>query len=174
MIHATICFLTKGNPIRELMMGYKKRGFGKDKWTGTGGKVDPGEHYRVTAVREVEEETGVVIQDQDLEYAAKLLFCFPYHPTWDFTVYVFTADRWSGEAQESPEIRPAWFSSDAIPYDQMWDDCRYWMPPMLAGEKFQARIIYGEDNDTVIDHEFAPLGEGDWNECTKKVFEGID
>lgn len=28
---------------KKILLGYKKRGFGKDKWNGLGGKVEPNE-----------------------------------------------------------------------------------------------------------------------------------
>lgn len=36
MKQATLCYLIKG---QEILLGLKKRGFGKDKWNGFGGKV---------------------------------------------------------------------------------------------------------------------------------------
>lgn len=35
----------------EILLGFKKRGFGKDKWNGFGGKVEPGESIFQGAVR---------------------------------------------------------------------------------------------------------------------------
>lgn len=38
---------------RKLLLGYKKRSFGKGKWTGVGGKVEPNETIIEGAIRYV-------------------------------------------------------------------------------------------------------------------------
>ena len=35
----------------EILLGYKKRGFGKDKWDAVGGKVEPNETILDGAIR---------------------------------------------------------------------------------------------------------------------------
>jgi len=40
---------------------FKRRGFGVGKWNGPGGKVEPGETLEQAVVREVKEETGLVV-----------------------------------------------------------------------------------------------------------------
>jgi 8-oxo-dGTP diphosphatase len=54
-------------------------------------------------------------------------------------------------------MMPRWFPIEAIPYDQMWDDGRYWLPRILAGRKFQARFTFKPDNATVDTVEFKPF-----------------
>jgi len=39
----TLCFLMRGNPPSEVLLGFKKTGFGAGKYTGVGGKVEAGE-----------------------------------------------------------------------------------------------------------------------------------
>jgi 8-oxo-dGTP pyrophosphatase MutT (NUDIX family) len=36
---------------RKILLGYKKRGFGANKWNGLGGKVEPGETVYNGALR---------------------------------------------------------------------------------------------------------------------------
>lgn len=36
---------------KKVLLGYKKRGFGKDKWTVLGGKVEPNESIEQGAIR---------------------------------------------------------------------------------------------------------------------------
>lgn len=44
---------------RHVLLGMKKRGFGKGKWNGFGGKVEQGETMVESAVRELKEEAGI-------------------------------------------------------------------------------------------------------------------
>ena len=67
-----------------------------------------------------------------------------------------TAD-FAGEPAESDEVIPRWFASDALPFDGMWDDARYWMPLVLDGHRVTADITFAADCATVaaIDPELA-------------------
>ncbi len=133
------------------MLGHKKTGFGKGKYGGVGGKVENGETIAAAAVREVYEETGIEVQEIDLKPMARLTFLFPFRPEWSQIVYVFTAARWQGQAAESREIAPAWTAVEQIPYGQMWDDCRYWLPRVLNGNPTKATFTFDADNDTVAE-----------------------
>ena len=146
---ATLCFLLRGGARREALLGLKKVGFGQGKYGGVGGKVEPGEAPIQAAARELYEETGIIVAESDLQPAARLAFRFPHKPEWTQTVHVFTSTSWTGEASESREIVPAWFAVDAIPFERMWDDCRYWLPRVLAGERVRATFVFSADNDTV-------------------------
>jgi 8-oxo-dGTP diphosphatase len=43
MIHATLCFLMRGNPPSEILLGLKKVGLGQGKYGGFGEKIEAGE-----------------------------------------------------------------------------------------------------------------------------------
>jgi 8-oxo-dGTP diphosphatase len=58
---------------------------------------------------------------------------FPPQPMWVQVVHAFLATQWTGEPDESDQMRPGWYRFDAVPFAQMWDDSRYWLPQMLAG-----------------------------------------
>ena len=62
---------------------------------------------------------------------------------------MFTAERWQGEPHESDEIAPQWFEIDRLPFAQMWDDARFWLPQLLGGQRLSAEIVFADDNQTV-------------------------
>jgi len=146
---ATLCFLLRGGAPKEILLGLKKVGFGQGKYGGVGGKVEPGEEPIRAAARELYEETGIIVAESDLQPAGRLAFRFPHKPEWTQVVHVFTSTSWTGEASESREIVPAWLGVDTIPFERMWDDCRYWLPRILAGERVRATFVFSSDNDTV-------------------------
>ena len=158
MREATLVLLFKGDPPVEVLLGYKKVGFGHGKYTGFGGKVEPGESILETAVRELAEETGIHMQSQFLEHAATLKFTFPHRIEWTQRVHVYTAYLGCEHPHESREMIPKWFPFKAVPYDQMWDDGRFWLPHILAGRSFTAHFTFESDNATVKTVEFSPLG----------------
>jgi 8-oxo-dGTP diphosphatase len=151
LISTCLCLLlrTRGDGIREVLLGYKKTGFGKGKIVAPGGHVEHGESAVAAAAREVKEETGIRVAQDALTEGAKLTFLFPERPSWDMDVAIFTSADWSGEATESDEIRPQWFPVTALPLDRMWDDGKHWLPRVLAGERLRATFSYAPDNETV-------------------------
>ncbi len=149
MIEATLCLLTRGHPPREILLGFKKTGFGVGKYGGFGGKVQAGETVIAAAIRELEEESSLRAAERDLRWVAHLTFLFPAKPAWSQVVHVFLVTRWQGKPVESVEMKPAWFPVCDIPYERMWQDCAHWMPPVLAGQRIRARFTFQADNETV-------------------------
>jgi 8-oxo-dGTP diphosphatase len=146
---ATLIFLLKGEPVAEILLGYKKVGFGAGKFAGFGGKVEPGEEIAGAALRELFEEAGILLPAVSIKYAAVLTFIFPHKPQWNQQVHVFTSHNWEGRPTESREMRPQWFPVESIPYGQMWDDAKYWLPRVISGERLTIQVTFKADNQTV-------------------------
>jgi 8-oxo-dGTP pyrophosphatase MutT (NUDIX family) len=153
MIDATLCFLVQGNPPERVLLGLKKAGFGAGKYGGFGGKVEANETVTMAAVRELEEEVGIKILERDLQRMGHLTFLFPANPAWSQVVHVFLVTTWDGNPAESPEMKPAWFTVDDIPFDRMWQDGPHWLPHILGGKRIRARFTFKEDNETIAEME---------------------
>jgi 8-oxo-dGTP diphosphatase len=63
--------------------------------------------------------------------------------------YVFRAANCRGEPQETGEAIPVWAECDALPYDRMWEDDRYWVPLLLQGVRFRGYFVF--DGDRMLD-----------------------
>jgi 8-oxo-dGTP diphosphatase len=133
----------------QVLLGHKKTGFGAGKWVGIGGHVEPGEKPVEAAVREVAEETGLLVPADSLQHMASIEFRFPARPAWDQATDVFVTSVYQGEPTESSEVAPRWFATDALPLDGMWDDARYWLPRVLAGEHVDVLVTFADDCATV-------------------------
>ena len=133
---------------RGVLFAMKKRGWGKGRWNGYGGKIHKDEPVEEALKREVLEEAGVEpVSPQKMRV---ILFTLePEHKKAE--VHIFRASGILGEPRETEEMRPEWFSADAIPYDQMWEGDALWLPMLLAGKKFQGTISY--HNDRLVSHE---------------------
>jgi 8-oxo-dGTP diphosphatase len=140
-----------------VLLGHKKTGLGTGKIVGLGGHVEPSETPAEAAAREVEEEAGLHVAPAALLEAAHVTFLFPVCPRWDMVASIFISAGWSGEAAESAEIRPEWFPVADLPLMRMWDDAKYWLPRILAGERVRARFTYAADCETVAEATLGPL-----------------
>jgi hypothetical protein len=73
--HLTLAFCRRADP-KTILLGMKRRGFGAGRWNGFGGKVEPDETVRQAAVRELVEESGVVVHEDDAIQVGVLRFTF--------------------------------------------------------------------------------------------------
>jgi 8-oxo-dGTP diphosphatase len=151
-----LTWISGGDP--QVLLGHKKTGLGTGKIVGLGGHVEPDETPAQAAAREVKEEAGIDVAPGDLREAAQLTFIFPVRAEWDMTVAVFTGADWAGEAAETDEIAPEWFPVSRLPLDRMWDDAKYWLPRVVAGERVRAVFTYADDCDTVARFSLTPGG----------------
>jgi 8-oxo-dGTP diphosphatase len=141
---ATLVFVVRG---AELLLMRKKRGLGAGKINGPGGRLEPGETALECAVREVQEE--LCITPRALRYVGDNAFHFV--DGYSIHVSVYVTDAFDGTPTETDEGAPLWFPLDAIPYDEMWEDDRIWLPLALAEQPFTARWIF--DGDRMLDYE---------------------
>ncbi|MDP1695681.1 MAG: 8-oxo-dGTP diphosphatase [archaeon] len=146
---ATLCvFVDKEN--ERILLGMKKRGFGVGKYNGFGGKVNQGEKFEEAALREFMEESCLQANLTDLNKVGEFDFYFLHKPEFNQTVHVYWMDNINGEPGETEEMAFKWFSLDEIPYSQMWDDDKYWLPLILKGKKLKASFIFKNINNENI------------------------
>ncbi len=152
MRHATLCVLLKENPSKQILLGYKKRGFGQGKYNGFGGKVQNNESIEEAAIRELYEESGIKTSLEYIKKVAEFEFEFlhvPKEKLWDQVVHVFFINKWEGEPEESEEMKPVWFNIEDIPYDKMWKDDKYWLPLVLENKILEGKFKFGKDNESI-------------------------
>lgn len=150
-IVATILFVVRDG---EILLIRKKRGIGAGKINGPGGKLDPDETPLACAVRETREEVGVT--PTGVRQLGELRFQFT--DGLSILGHVFAASGCEGEARETPEAVPLWTRLDAIPYDEMWADDRFWLPWLLEGRSFSGQMLF--DGDDLLGHVFELLPPG--------------
>ena len=147
---ATLVFVMQD---AEMLLIRKKRGLGAGKINGPGGRVDPGETVLQCAVREVQEE--LLITPTDLSKRGELLFQFT--DGYSIHVHVFRAEGYEGTPTETDEAIPLWTPINALPYDEMWEDDRIWLPCIIDSRPFFGRFIF--DKDAMLDYDFEVDGE---------------
>ncbi|MBI4093144.1 MAG: 8-oxo-dGTP diphosphatase [Candidatus Kerfeldbacteria bacterium] len=149
MTQGTVVFVFRGD---EVLLAMKKRGFGNGRWNGLGGKVHNGETPGQAVAREAKEEAGIdVVVGKPLGTAT-----FYNSSKGDWVVDIFATEQFSGEPVETEEMKPQWFNVKEIPYDQMWDDDKFWYPWLFKRQPFRAEFWFGPD-EKVVRHEIAKL-----------------
>jgi 8-oxo-dGTP diphosphatase len=141
---ATLVFVVRGG---EMLLMRKKRGLGAGKINGPGGRIEPGESRLECAVREVREE--LLITPLGLEEVGENAFQFV--DGYSIRVFVFRANDLRGEPAETEEGAPLWSPLAEIPYHEMWEDDRLWLPLVLSGQRFLGRFVF--EGDAMLDHQ---------------------
>lgn len=135
---AVLCFIRSEG---KLLLIHKKTGLGRGKINAPGGRIEPGETAAEAAVRECAEETGMT--PEKVTPAGELNFYF--RGGYSLKGYVFTATDFDGVLTDTEEAEPFWCAEDEIPYENMWEDDRYWLPKLLAGEPFDGYFLLEKD-----------------------------
>lgn len=143
-MRATLVFVVNDG---HVLLIRKKRGLGAGKINGPGGKIDPGETGLQAAIREAQEE--IRITPKQIDKFGELLFQFV--DGLSIHCHVFKANDFEGTPQETGEAIPMWTPVDNIPFEEMWEDDRIWLPLMLKGQRFTGRFLF--DDDTMLGHE---------------------
>lgn len=135
----------------KLLLIRKRRGFGAGLLNGPGGRVEEGEGVYEAALREVKEELNVTPIRP--EPAGVIRFEFVDEEVPDWVIFVFISRDLVGAPSPTDEAEPRWTPIDEIPYEEMWDDDRIWLPLMLRGVKFVARFLFDLKHNRVLDYE---------------------
>ena len=108
-----------------------------------GGKLEPGESIEQAVAREVHEESGMKL----LSYEKRGIISFEieYAGNSHLEVHVFYSADFTGEITENDEMEVLCIPKNAIPYDEMWADDRFWLPVLLSGKYFLGTGIFDVD-----------------------------
>ncbi|MBU7596476.1 NUDIX domain-containing protein [Streptomyces sp. P38-E01] len=94
--------------------------FARGSWDLPVGKCDPGESVAAAAVRELREETGLLVREEDLALVHVVHGAHGAESPNGYLTVVFAADRWSGEpvnAEPAKHSRVCWVPFEEVPED---------------------------------------------------------
>lgn len=170
ILETTLCLPIKDN---KILLGKKKRGFGKGKYNGFGGKLNDGETVEEGIIRETKEEANII----PTKYEKVGVLDFDEYIKNERTklrFYLYITSEWDSEIEETDEMIPEWFDINNIPYDSMFPYDKYWLPMVLEGKKIKAHFNFDKDWNLVsrkIDEIFEDKSNNKGNINKKKPLE---
>ncbi len=152
-IQATLCFILHDN--RVLLLKKNPDLFGAGKWNAPGGKLQPKETPEQCATREVYEETGLKVQPRRVGTLAFFKYDKREDPDW--IAHVFLTSEFHGTIKESKEGILRWFPVNHPPFDEMWEDDKYWYRHAVEGRNFRGDFYFKGDFEKLVDHRIELL-----------------
>jgi 8-oxo-dGTP diphosphatase len=147
---ATLCYVIDKNQDAVLMIHRVKKtnDYHQGKWNGLGGKFEFGESPEDCAIREIREESGLVVQNLNL----KGFITFPiFDGVEDWYVFLFTTDEFTGELIDSAEGNLEWVPINELTNINLWDGDKLFIPWLFEDKFFSAKFMY--ENGHYVDHE---------------------
>jgi len=138
---ATLCYIIDREKKVTLMLYRNKRenDFHEGKWNGLGGKFDPLETPEECVIREVREESGLIISTPKLHG----LITFPlFDGKDDWYVFLFSADEFEGELINSNEGHLEWIPNDKLLSLNLWEGDQIFIPWLIKEKFFSAKFVY--------------------------------
>ncbi len=138
---ATLCYVIDNTNNKTLMLHRikKKNDVHEGKWNGLGGKFEDNETPEECVIREVKEESGLLISSPKLHG----FITFPlFDGTHDWYVFVFTADKFKGNLIDSNEGRLEWIPNNKITDLNLWDGDAIFLKWLKEDKFFSAKFNY--------------------------------
>ena len=141
MDKTVLCYLHRGDKYLLLYRNKKNNDINEGKWIGIGGHIEPNETKELALKREVEEETGLLINS--FKYRGDLIFI---NDDYEEIMYLYTSDDFSGELIECDEGELHWIEKDKILELNLWEGDRTFLPKLLNTDEFiKMTLRYSKD-----------------------------
>ena len=139
----TLCYIEKEGKYLMLHRVKKHHDINAGKWIGVGGHVENGETPEECLLREVKEETGLVLT----AYRLRGLVTFLSDVCEPELMCVFTADAFDGEMIECDEGELAWVEKSEVLALPTWEGDRVFLERLLSGGDrfFSIKLRYEGD-----------------------------
>lgn len=113
----TLCYIEKDDKYLMLHRVKKEKDINKDKWIGVGGHFEPDETPEECLVREVREETGLILTS----YRFRGLVTFLSDRWHTEYMCLYTADGYEGDITECSEGTLEWVEKSKLRDLNLWE-----------------------------------------------------
>jgi len=145
---ATLCYLRMDGKTLMIHRIKKENDMHQGKWNGLGGKLNSGESPEDCVIREVREESGLIISDPLL----KGFLTFPrFANDEDWYTFVFVARKIEGQLIESEEGVLEWIDDDLLLNLDLWEGDLIFLPWLERPGIFSGKFIYQDGK--LVEHK---------------------
>ena len=135
----TLCYINDGRKTLMLHRIKKENDMHEGKWNGLGGKLESGESPEECVIREVYEESGLIIKNPNL----RGIMTFPkFDDIDDWLVFLYTATDFNGDLIESNEGVLKWINNNEILNLNLWEGDKIYLDWLNQDKFFSAKFIY--------------------------------
>ena len=136
----THCYIENNDCYLMLHRTKKKKDVNKDKWIGVGGHAEGNETPQECLIREVKEETGLLLTS----YKFRGLITFISDEYEAEMMCLFTADGYTGELITCDEGELEWVKKSDVPQLPTWEGDAQFLKLLLEDEKrfFAMKLRY--------------------------------
>ncbi len=132
MILSTLCYIEKDGKYLMLHRTKKKNDINKDKWLGIGGKFEKNESPEECILREVAEETGLMLKSYKLRCIVTYV-----STTWETEyMYVFTSKDFTGNLIECNEGDLEWVNKKDVLRLNSWEGDKIFVKKIQEDDTF--------------------------------------
>lgn len=148
MKNTTTCYIEKNRKYLMLHRVKKKNDMNKDKWIGVGGKFEEGESPEECMLREVKEETGLILNSYEL----RCIVTYVSDKYETEQMYVFTSGDFCGELIECNEGTLEWIDKEKILNLNIWEGDKFFIEKIQKDDNFfTLKVEY--EGDKLVKHK---------------------
>jgi len=145
---ATLCYVIDNDKTLMLFRNKKKNDVHEGKWNGLGGKFEQGETPEECVIREVQEESGLLIKNPKMHG----FIVFPmFDGKKDWYVFLFSSREFTGKLIDSKEGRLEWIPNNKLLDLNLWEGDPIFIPWMFQDKFFSAKFVY--EKGKFVSHE---------------------
>ncbi|MBE6641676.1 MAG: 8-oxo-dGTP diphosphatase [Ruminococcaceae bacterium] len=152
MKKTTLCYIEKDGKYLMLHRVKKHEDVNAGKWIGIGGKIEDGETPEECLLREVKEETSLILTSY--RFCGEIYFLNDVYP--DELMYLYHADGFEGTVSECDEGELCWVDKNKVDSLPMWEGDKVFFDLMRRSKgPFELTLNYS--GERLISYNVKPM-----------------
>ena len=143
----TLCYIERDNRYLMLHRVTKENDINRGKWIGVGGHFEAGESPEECLLREVREETGLILK----EYSFRGIVTFISGSQPAEYMCLYTASGFDGEPGECDEGVLEWVPKSEIGSLELWEGDRVFLRLLAEGRPFFSLKLRYDEEDRLVE-----------------------